>query len=219
VRSELKNTVFCDVCRVDLVWTDVSEERIASTGATCSWIFLPWRWRQYIPPKRRFTQDLHATSQKTVSFILTAVKTSNPTEIWVFVAVAIQGLSYAMLSTFRRNKLLPYSGYTEDGGSRSSRNVCDHPWDYTSRNTDNHCFKENKMIKHSEGKWREGNRCRGYVCARSCYWHSVLKWQKLRALPGEAGTIASLNINLWQQVHSRKGDAFMNNNNKDERIS
>jgi hypothetical protein len=29
-------------------------------------IFLPWRWRRYVPPKRRFTQDLHgATSQKT----------------------------------------------------------------------------------------------------------------------------------------------------------
>jgi hypothetical protein len=29
-------------------------------------IFLPWRWRRYVPPKSRFTQDLHgATSQKT----------------------------------------------------------------------------------------------------------------------------------------------------------
>jgi hypothetical protein len=38
---------------VDLVWTNVSEER-------------------------RFTKDLHgATSQKTASFIVTAVKTSN----------------------------------------------------------------------------------------------------------------------------------------------
>jgi hypothetical protein len=33
-------------------------------------IFLPWRWRRYIPPKGRFTQDLHgATSQKTAFFI------------------------------------------------------------------------------------------------------------------------------------------------------
>jgi hypothetical protein len=33
-------------------------------------IFLPWRWRRYFPPKRRFTQDLHgATSEKTVFFI------------------------------------------------------------------------------------------------------------------------------------------------------
>jgi hypothetical protein len=37
-----------------------------------------WRWRRYVPPKRRFTHDLHsATSQKTAFFIVTAVKTSN----------------------------------------------------------------------------------------------------------------------------------------------
>jgi hypothetical protein len=43
-------------------------------------IFLHWRWRRYVPPKRRFTQDLHgATSQKTAFFIVTAVKTSNIT--------------------------------------------------------------------------------------------------------------------------------------------
>jgi hypothetical protein len=35
------------------------------------------KWR-YVPPKRRFTQDLHgATSQKTAFLIVTAVKTSN----------------------------------------------------------------------------------------------------------------------------------------------
>jgi hypothetical protein len=33
-------------------------------------IYLPWRWRRYVPPKRRITQDLHsATSQKTTSFL------------------------------------------------------------------------------------------------------------------------------------------------------
>jgi hypothetical protein len=33
-----------------------------------------------VPPKRRFTQDLHgAISQKTAFFIVTAVKTSNLT--------------------------------------------------------------------------------------------------------------------------------------------
>jgi hypothetical protein len=32
-------------------------------------IFLPWRCRGYVPPKRRFTQDLHGlTSQKTEFF-------------------------------------------------------------------------------------------------------------------------------------------------------
>jgi hypothetical protein len=67
--------------RVDLVWTDVSEERIApifrvekSASEEPAWagdsrllppahagssrIFLPWRWRRHIPPKIRFTQDL-----------------------------------------------------------------------------------------------------------------------------------------------------------------
>jgi hypothetical protein len=81
---------------VDFVWTNVSEERLASTfrveksaseEPVCnhlltlvptSMIFLPWKWRRYVPPKRRFTQNLHgATSQKTTFFILTAVKTSN----------------------------------------------------------------------------------------------------------------------------------------------
>jgi hypothetical protein len=34
-----------------------------------SLIFLPWRWIRYVPPKRRFTQNLHgATSQKTAFF-------------------------------------------------------------------------------------------------------------------------------------------------------
>jgi hypothetical protein len=46
-----------------------------------SWIFLPGRWRWYVPPKRQFTQDLHAaTFQKTTFFIVTAVKTSDLTK-------------------------------------------------------------------------------------------------------------------------------------------
>jgi hypothetical protein len=41
-------------------------------------IFLPWRWRRYIPPKCRFKQDLHgSTSKKTAFFIVTAMKTSD----------------------------------------------------------------------------------------------------------------------------------------------
>jgi hypothetical protein len=41
----------------------------------------PWRWRRYVPPKRRLTLNiLHGViSQKIVLFITTAVKTSNPT--------------------------------------------------------------------------------------------------------------------------------------------
>jgi hypothetical protein len=35
-----------------------------------SWMFLPWRWRRNVLPKRRFTQHLHgATSQKTAFFM------------------------------------------------------------------------------------------------------------------------------------------------------
>jgi hypothetical protein len=38
------------------------------------------RNQRYVPPKRRFTQDLHGTtSQKTAFFVVTAVKTTNLT--------------------------------------------------------------------------------------------------------------------------------------------
>jgi hypothetical protein len=41
---------------------------------------LLWKWRRYVPPKYQLTQYLHgATSQKTVCFIVTVVKTSNLT--------------------------------------------------------------------------------------------------------------------------------------------
>jgi hypothetical protein len=50
------------------------------TLVTRSRIFLPWRWRRYVPPRRRLTHDLHsATSQKTTLFIFTSVKTSDLT--------------------------------------------------------------------------------------------------------------------------------------------
>jgi hypothetical protein len=40
-----------------------------ATVVLCSRIFLPWRWRRYVPPKRRLTPELHsATSQKTTFF-------------------------------------------------------------------------------------------------------------------------------------------------------
>jgi hypothetical protein len=65
---------------VDLVWVDVSVCSHLLTLVPRSRIILPCRWRRYIPPKSRFTQDLHSsTSQKTAFFIVTAVKTSNRT--------------------------------------------------------------------------------------------------------------------------------------------
>jgi hypothetical protein len=58
------------------------------TLVTRSRIFLPRRWRRYVPLKRRFTQDLHgATSQKTAFFIVTAVKTSNLTCIIIIIII------------------------------------------------------------------------------------------------------------------------------------
>jgi hypothetical protein len=49
----------------------------------------PWRWRRYVPPKRRLQLNrLHdVTSQKTILFITTAVKTSNPTNKNIFTKV------------------------------------------------------------------------------------------------------------------------------------
>jgi hypothetical protein len=47
----------------------------------CWTILRPWRWRRYVPPKRRVQLNvLHGViSQKMILFITTAVKTSNPT--------------------------------------------------------------------------------------------------------------------------------------------
>jgi hypothetical protein len=48
----------------------------------CSADFLPWRWKWYVPPKRRSTYDPHgAMAQKMAIFMTTAVRTSNPT--WI----------------------------------------------------------------------------------------------------------------------------------------
>jgi hypothetical protein len=51
--------------------TSVSKCSHILTLVPRSRIFLPWRWRRYLPPKRRFTQDLHSvTTQKTTFFKL-----------------------------------------------------------------------------------------------------------------------------------------------------
>jgi hypothetical protein len=65
-------------CRVDLVWTDVCEEPAWAGGC---------RLRRYVPQKRWYTQDLHgATSQKTAFFIVTTMKTSNLTNLDLFLS-------------------------------------------------------------------------------------------------------------------------------------
>jgi hypothetical protein len=76
--SILKNAVFWDVtlCRSCV---NRRSSRLL-TLVPRSRIFLLWRWRLYLPPKRWFTQDLHsATCHKTIFFMVTAVKTSNLT--------------------------------------------------------------------------------------------------------------------------------------------
>jgi hypothetical protein len=51
--------------------------------AACRWylapLIRPWRWRRYVPPKRRLTFNrLHGViSQKTELFITTGVRTTN----------------------------------------------------------------------------------------------------------------------------------------------
>jgi hypothetical protein len=105
--------------RVDLVWTEVSGERIASIfrveksareepawAGGCS--LLRWRWRRYVPPKHLLIQNLHAAiSQKTAFFIVTAVKTSNLTYkklcVWNFTALLVA----SQFTTMRLLNLIP----------------------------------------------------------------------------------------------------------------
>jgi hypothetical protein len=51
-------------------------------------ILLPWRWRRYVPPKSRFTQDLHgATSQKTKFLKVTFTRMSRKSQVILFLLV------------------------------------------------------------------------------------------------------------------------------------
>jgi hypothetical protein len=77
--SRMSSSWIC--CRVDLVRTDVSEECVASIFKVEK-LLERRRWRLHVSSKRRFIQDPHCgTSQKTAFFIVTAVKTSDPTEM------------------------------------------------------------------------------------------------------------------------------------------
>jgi hypothetical protein len=88
----MKNAVFWDVapCRSCVnrrfggtYRLHLLDREIRARGTSCihlltlvprSRIFLPWRWRRYFLPKRRFTQDLHgATSQNMTLFKLKVV--------------------------------------------------------------------------------------------------------------------------------------------------
>jgi hypothetical protein len=79
----MKNVVFWDValCRscingrfggkriayIFMVEKSVSKEPVRAGGCS-SRIFLPWRWRRYVPPKRRLTQDLHSATSQNMTF-------------------------------------------------------------------------------------------------------------------------------------------------------
>jgi hypothetical protein len=83
-----KSAVFC--LHVLVVRTDVLEEHITTVArgslprpsygifslqARKTQVFSPRRWRQYVPPNRRFIHEPHGIiSQKTVLFIATALK-------------------------------------------------------------------------------------------------------------------------------------------------
>jgi hypothetical protein len=55
-----------------------------ASRALLAWLILrPWRWRRYVPPKRRLNfNGLHGViSQNIVVLITTAVRTSNPSRV------------------------------------------------------------------------------------------------------------------------------------------
>jgi hypothetical protein len=56
--------------------------KLSHAGFLLRLFFRPWRWRRYVPPKRRLTPNgLHGViSQKMVLFITTAERTSNLTQ-------------------------------------------------------------------------------------------------------------------------------------------
>jgi hypothetical protein len=65
--------------RIKNLWAMIQREQAAATWSRWflarGFFLLPWRWRRYVPPKRRFIQYLHgATSQKTAFFIVVAWK-------------------------------------------------------------------------------------------------------------------------------------------------
>jgi hypothetical protein len=91
---DLKSTIFWNITPCSPL--SVSEKHIASifrveeikSPSTCfhagfllNLFCRPWRWRLYVPPKRLLTfNGLHGVIfQKTVLFMTTAVRTSNPT--------------------------------------------------------------------------------------------------------------------------------------------
>jgi hypothetical protein len=65
------------------------KRNISPPSAACFWWLLAWltllpcRWWRYVPPKHLTLSELQGiTTQKTVRFTVTALRTSNPTKIF-----------------------------------------------------------------------------------------------------------------------------------------
>jgi hypothetical protein len=90
LKVKLRSTIFWDITSYSALKDNRRFEGTYSTAChlLSRWflarlILRSWRWRRYVPQKRRLTfNGLHGViAQKTVLFITTAVRTSNPTKI------------------------------------------------------------------------------------------------------------------------------------------
>jgi hypothetical protein len=106
-----------------------SEEPAWAGG--CSFILLPWRWRRYVPPKRRFIQYLHgATSQKTaffLSIVLFIIKTPScfylkhtVSETWFCLRLQLK----PTVSSAQSTELVHISGQNRTMDNVQKHNIC-----------------------------------------------------------------------------------------------
>jgi hypothetical protein len=86
VQWDSRYTDFCSHRILNTESSNFLKNQQVSRWLLTSWFLLelflrPWRWRRYVPPKRRLQLNrIHGvTSQKMILFITTAMKTSNPT--------------------------------------------------------------------------------------------------------------------------------------------
>jgi hypothetical protein len=72
--SYYKNVIFevftAVTIKIAVIWDVVPCRSCVLTLVPRLRIFLPWRWRWYVPPKRRFTQDLHGATSQKIAFLL-----------------------------------------------------------------------------------------------------------------------------------------------------
>jgi hypothetical protein len=108
--------IICDtyLCVVHM-WTDVSEERITFIfrveNQPCKKAFsrcLPWRWRLYVPPKRRFRYGLHGDiSQKMTTFLSQYISVSISTLLLRYEENAAMPLSCSVVPVLHCAILAP----------------------------------------------------------------------------------------------------------------